>query len=48
MQEVVEEAFALFAPLAHRDWLLWGGELLFLDLKEQVEQEEQEKKEARL
>jgi hypothetical protein len=48
MQEVVEEAFVLFAPLVHRDWLSWGGELLFSDLKEQVEQEEQEEKKVRL
>jgi hypothetical protein len=48
VQEVVEEAFSLFAPLLRRDWLSWGGELLFSDLREQVEREEREEKEARL
>jgi hypothetical protein len=44
----MEEAFALFAPLVCREWLLWGGDLFFSDMKEEVEHEEQEKKEARL
>jgi hypothetical protein len=48
VQEVVEEAFMLFMPLVHQEWLSWGGELLFSDLKEQVEHEEREEKEARL
>jgi hypothetical protein len=48
MQEVVDEAFALFAPLARKGWLSWGGELLFSDLKEQVECEEWEEKETGL
>jgi hypothetical protein len=48
MQEVIDEAFALFAPLAHKGSLSWGGELLFSDLKEQVECEEREEKEAGL
>jgi hypothetical protein len=48
VQVVVEEAFALFAPLARREWLSWGGDLFFSDLKEKVEREEQEKEEARL
>jgi hypothetical protein len=48
VQEVVEEAFMLFMPLVHQKWLSWGGELLFLDLKEQVEHKEREEKEARL
>jgi hypothetical protein len=48
VQEVVDEVFALFAPLARREWLSWGGDLLFSDMKEQVEREERREKEARL
>jgi hypothetical protein len=48
VQEVIKEAFVLFAPLARQDWLSWGGELLFSDMKEQVEREEQEEREAKL
>jgi hypothetical protein len=44
----MEEAFALFTPLARREWLSWGGDLFFSDMKEEVEREEQEEKEARL
>jgi hypothetical protein len=43
MQEVV----GAYAPLARREWLLWGGELLFPELREEVEKEEREKEEAR-
>jgi hypothetical protein len=43
MQEVV----GAYAPLARREWLSWGGELLFPELREEVEKEEREKEEAR-
>jgi hypothetical protein len=43
MQEVV----GAYAPLAHWEWLSWGGELLFPELREEVEKEECEKEEAR-
>jgi hypothetical protein len=43
MQEVV----GAYAPLARREWLSWGGELLFPELQEEVEKEEREKEEAR-
>jgi hypothetical protein len=47
VQKVIVEAFELFAPLARREWLSWGGELLFSDLAEQVEREEREAAEAK-
>jgi len=34
--------FELFKPLARRDWISWGGELLFGDLREEVAKEEAE------
>ena len=37
---MVDEVFELFKPLACRDWILWGGELLFGDLREEVAKEE--------
>jgi hypothetical protein len=43
MQEVV----GAYAPLAHREWLLWGRELLFPELREEVEKEARELEEAR-
>ena len=48
VQALVNEVFALFVPLARCDWLMWGGELLFADLQEQVEREEQEAEAARV
>ena len=48
VQVLVNEVFTLFAPLMQRKWLLWGGELLFTDLQEQVEREEWEKEAVRV
>ena len=38
MQKMVDEVFDLFKPLAHREWLEWGGDLLLV-AKEQAEEE---------
>jgi hypothetical protein len=43
MQEVV----GAYTPLVRREWLSWGGELLFPELREEVEKEEHEKEEVR-
>ena len=37
VQKVVNEAFELYALLARREWLLWGAEVLFPDLADEVE-----------
>jgi hypothetical protein len=42
IQTVINEVFGLFALMARHEWLSWGGELLFPDLQDEVEQEEQE------
>jgi hypothetical protein len=47
VQRVVEEACELFAPLACREWISWGGKVLFLDLAEELEREEKEAAEAK-
>jgi alpha-mannosidase len=39
VQKIVDKVFELYAPMAQRQWLLWGGELLFSDLQEAVERE---------
>jgi hypothetical protein len=39
VQKVVDEAFELYSPKAWREWLSWGGDLLFSDLQELVERE---------
>jgi hypothetical protein len=39
VQNLVNEVFDLFAPLARREWVAWGGELLYGDLKEEMERE---------
>jgi hypothetical protein len=36
VQKIVNEAFELFAPMVHPEWLLWSSELLFSDLQEAV------------
>jgi hypothetical protein len=38
----VNEVFGLFALMARREWLSWGGDLLFLDLQDEIEHEEEE------
>jgi hypothetical protein len=43
MQEVV----GAYAPLVCREWLSWGGELLFSELREEVEREDCELEEAK-
>lgn len=47
IQKIVDEACGLFAPLARREWVSWGGEVLFLDLAEELEREEKEAAEAK-
>lgn len=42
VQKVFNEAFDLFTPLAHHEWLPCGTEVLFLDLVDEVEWEEWE------
>jgi hypothetical protein len=39
--------FEAFKPLARREWLAWGGELLFGDLREEVAKEEAEEEARR-
>jgi hypothetical protein len=39
VQNVIDEVFNLFVPMAHREWLSWGRDLLFSDLQEEIEQE---------
>jgi hypothetical protein len=39
VQKVVDDVFNLFAPMARREWLPWGGDLLFSDLQEEIERE---------
>jgi hypothetical protein len=41
IQVVIVEVAELFKLLARREWLEWGGELLFSELRNKVEQEEQ-------
>jgi len=48
VQKVVDEVFQLFSPMARREWLVWGGELLFPDLSDQVERERQEEEVRRV
>ena len=48
VQRVVDEVFENFKPLARREWLAWGGDLLFAELSEEVarEQVEEEARQA--
>ena len=48
VQKVVDEVFELFKPLARREWLSWGGDLLFSDLYEEVERERKEEEVIRI
>lgn len=48
VQNIVNEVFELFAPMARREWLSWGGELLFTALQERVAREERELEAARV
>jgi hypothetical protein len=47
VKQVVFEAYTAFAPLARREWLSWGGDILFFKLKEEVEEEERKAEEDR-
>jgi hypothetical protein len=47
IQKVVDKVFGLFVPMARREWLSWGGDLLFSDLQDEIECEEEEAKARR-
>jgi hypothetical protein len=40
IQKLVDEVIELLSPMAHREWLPWGGEILFSGLREDIEREE--------
>jgi hypothetical protein len=49
VQKVFDEVIDLFKPLARRDWLAWGGDLLFSEMRDDIERERvrKEREEAR-
>jgi hypothetical protein len=49
IQKVFDEVINLFKPLARCDWLAWGGDLLFLEMRDDIERErvQKEQEEAR-
>ena len=47
MQKVVDEVFEVFKLLAHQEWIVWGSDLLFTDLHEEVAREEAEEEARR-
>jgi hypothetical protein len=44
---MMHEVVGAYVPKARREWLSWGGELLFPELHEEVEKEEREKENAK-
>jgi hypothetical protein len=45
IQKLIDEVIELLGPMAHREWLPWGGEILFSGLREDVDREEREAEE---
>jgi hypothetical protein len=39
VQNVVDEVFEVFKPLARCEWLVWGGDLLFSEMRDDIERE---------
>ena len=44
----MDEVFEMFKLLAHQEWIVWGGDLLFTELREQVAKEEAEEEVRRV
>jgi hypothetical protein len=49
VQNVFDEVLEAFKPLARREWLAWGGDLLFSEMRDEIEMERvrKEREEAR-
>jgi hypothetical protein len=49
VQNVFDEVLEAFKPLARREWLAWGGDLLFSEMRDEIERERvrKEQEEAR-
>jgi hypothetical protein len=43
IQKVFNEVSNLFKPLAQREWLSWGGDLLFSEMQDKIERERVQK-----